>query len=338
LADCLKVREATFEGLADRWERLLQACREATVFLTPTWQRVWWEQFGGGADLRLLEVTRESAHAGQAAGRAVTVAVAPLMSLDGVVSFLGGTDLVDYHDLIVGDADPVRVADAALRRVASWEDWHTLDLKSIPGDSPNLKALLEAARGLNWRAEDRVEDLAPGITLPASFDEYVASLDKKDRHELRRKLRRLHATGEITQEALASPADIGAAFDDFIALVRLSSPEKDLFLTAPRVEFVRSATVALAERDQARLFLMRLDGKRVAGSLCFKYGERYFGYNSGYDPASRALAVGLLNHAMCLERVIEGGAHYFDFMRGDEPYKYDLGAKDREIHHVVIRR
>jgi CelD/BcsL family acetyltransferase involved in cellulose biosynthesis len=254
------------------------------------------------------------------------------------VSFLGGTDLVDYHDIIVGGADPVRVADAVLDRVASWEDWHTLDLKSVPADSPNLPALLAAARRLAWSVADRVEDLAPGITLPGSFDEYVASLNKKDRHELRRKLRRLHATGEVVHEALASTADIAAAFDEFIALVRLSSPEKNEFLTAPRVEFVRHATLALAERDQACLFLMRLDGRRVAGSLCFKYGERYFGYNSGYDPACRALAVGLLNHAMCLERVIEGGAHYFDFMRGNEPYKYDLGAKDREIHHVVIRR
>jgi CelD/BcsL family acetyltransferase involved in cellulose biosynthesis len=333
LADCLKVREATFEGLADRWEQLLKACREATVFLTPTWQRVWWERFGDGAVLRLLEVTDAGAADGEA-----TVAIAPLMAVDGTVSFLGGTDLVDYHDIVVGGGDPARVAEALLRHLVSWRDWHTLDLKSVPGDSPNLPALLAAARKLEFAAEDRVEDLAPGISLPGSFDEYVAGLDKKDRHELRRKLRRLHATGDVVQEALASPAEIDAAFDDFIALVRLSSPEKDEFLTGPRVEFVRHATLALAERDQARLFLMRLDGRRVAGSLCFKQGDRYFGYNSGYDPACRALAVGLLNHAMCLERVIAGGARYFDFMRGGEHYKYDLGAKDREIHHVVIRR
>lgn len=327
-ASCIEVRESTFEALADRWDELLRGCQEATVFLTPTWQRVWWSRFGEGARLRLLEFTRKGS----------PIAVAPLMTRNGVVSFLGETDLVDYHDLIVSHADLSAVAATLLDHVASWTDCHTLDLKSIPGDSPTLPALKEAARRAKWNPEDRVEDKAPGVALPESFDAYLAGLDKKDRHELRRKLRRLNAAGRVEQRELRTPDEIDRAFDDFIRLVRLSSAEKDGFLTPPRVAFVRDVTLALAARDQVRVYLLELDGTRVAGSLCFRYGDKYFGYNSGYDPEYRSLAVGLLNHALCLERVISQGARYFDFMRGDEHYKYDLGAKDREIHHVVVRR
>lgn len=328
MSDCIQVREATFESIADRWEEMLRSCPGATVFLTPTWQRVWWSRFGEGAQLKLLEFARDGS----------PIAIAPLMTRDGVVSFLGDTDLVDYHDLVVRSADAVLVTTAMLEHVASWQECHTVDLKSVPGDSATLPAFREVAQKLAWRPEDRVEDLAPGITLPESFDAYLAGLRKKDRHELRRKLRRLHEAGEVTQEELKTPEQIDAAFDDFIRLVRLSSPEKDRFLTPPRVDFVREVTLALAARDHVRVFLLSLDGKRVAGSLCFRYGDRYFGYNSGYDPEYRSLAVGLLNHALSLERVISQGARYFDFMRGGEHYKYDLGATDREIHHVVFRR
>lgn len=328
MSDCIEVREATFEGLADRWNELLRACDGATVFLTPTWQEVWWKHFCGGAQLKLLEFKRSG----------VSIAVAPLMSRDGVVSFLGDTDLVDYHDILVAGRDTAGVTAALLDHVAKWPECRVLDLKSIPGDSPTVLALTKAASQKKWESADRVEDVAPGVTLPESFDAYLAGLEKKDRHELRRKLRRLYAAGNVEQVELRSPADIEPAFDDFFRLVRLSSPEKRDFLTPARVEFVREVTLALAARDMAQLYMLSLDGKRVATSLCFRYEDKCFGYNSGYDPAHRALAVGLLNHALCLERVIGQGIRYFDFMRGDEHYKYDLGAMDREIHHVVVRR
>lgn len=325
---CLEVREANFSGIADHWDQLLQQCGSATVFLSCAWQQVWWSRFANGATLALLEVTR--------AGR--PVAIAPLMRAHGVVSFLGDTDLVDYHDFLIAGADSETVAEAVFKHIDGWPEIHTIDLKSMPADSTALAAFKRAAEALKWRPEDTLEDVAPGVTLPDTFDDYLSGLEKKDRHELRRKLRRLNAAGTITQDDYRSPADIGGAFDDFVRLVRLSSPEKDAFLTAERVEFMREAAVALAGRAMASLRMLSLDGTRVATSLSFRLRDRSYGYNSGYDPEYRQLAVGLLNHALALERAIGEGVRYFDFMRGSEHYKYDLGAQDREIRHVVIRR
>lgn len=327
-SDCLEVREASFASIADRWDQLLQQCGSATVFLSCAWQQVWWSRFANGASLALLEVTR--------AGR--PVAIAPLMRSQGVVSFLGDTDLVDYHDFLIAGAESGPVAEAVFKHVAAWPEVHTIDLKSMPADSPTLGAFKTAAGAGQWRLEDSFEDVAPGVTLPETFDEYVSGLEKKDRHELRRKLRRLNAAGTVTQDDYRSPEEIERAFDEFIRLVRLSSPEKDAFLTAERVRFMREATVALAHGGMASLLMLNLDGRRVASSLSFRLRDRSYGYNSGYDPEYRQLAVGLLNHALALERAIAEGVRYFDFMRGSEHYKYDLGARDREIRHVVVRR
>lgn len=327
-SDCLEVRDASFGAIADRWDQLLHQCGSATVFLSCAWQQTWWSRFANGATLALLEVTR--------AGR--SVAIAPLMRSQGVVSFLGDTDLVDYHDFLIAGAEVVPVTDAVFEHVAQWPEVHTIDLKSIAGDSPTLGAFKQAAEARRWHLEDSFEDVAPGVTLPETFDAYVSGLDKKDRHELRRKLRRLNAAGTVAQEDYRSPEDIAGRFDEFIRLVRLSSPEKDAFLTAERVRFIREVTMALARNGMASLVMMNLDGKRVAASLAFRLRDRSYGYNSGYDPEYRQLAVGLLNHALALERAIAEGVRYFDFMRGNEHYKYDLGARDREIRHVVVRR
>ncbi|MFW6174984.1 MAG: GNAT family N-acetyltransferase, partial [Chloroflexota bacterium] len=95
---------------------------------------------------------------------------------------------------------------------------------------------------------------------------------------------------------------------------------------------------ALARAGMCRLYFLELDGKRVATSICFVYHGRNFIYNSGYDPEYRHLSVGLLNHALCIQSSIDEGLEYFDFMRGDESYKYHLGGSDRAVYDVFASR
>ena len=71
--------------------------------------------------------------------------------------------------------------------------------------------------------------------------------------------------------------------------------------------------------------------KTVATSLAYKVGSTKYLYNSGYLPERSWLAVGLLNHAINILSSIEEGIEVYDFMRGDERYKYHLGAVDRHI-------
>ena len=81
-----------------------------------------------------------------------------------------------------------------------------------------------------------------------------------------------------------------------------------------------------------------LDGVRVAACINFDYGDSYLLYNSGYDPAYSQLSVGFVNKAWSIKDAIESGKRTFDFLRGTERYKYDLGAEDRSIYTIRIRR
>ena len=94
----------------------------------------------------------------------------------------------------------------------------------------------------------------------------------------------------------------------------------------------------LAAGGISRLYFLEVDGERAATSICFVHGGSQMVYNSGYDPGQRALSVGLINHAFCIKIAIENGIRYFDFLRGNEPYKYHLGAHDRSLYNLVVTR
>jgi len=323
----LTVTEETFEGIADLWSEVLPRSPNTTVFHTLRWQETWWRHFGGEGELRLLSLRGDDFQG-----------VAPLMQRGGVASFLGGTDLVDYHDFITSARPGREFFDALMAHLDASGEVNAVELVSIPDGSAALEELPAAARRAGWRAEVEMEDVAPRLALPSTWDEYLAGLSRKNRHELRRKLRRLEGAGDVRFTEIAGSDAIAGSLDDFVSLVRESGPEKAAFLTPQRERFFRAAALALAGDEATRLSFLELDGKRVAASLSFIHGRDRLLYNSGYDPRARHLAVGLLGHAFNIRRSIEQGLRWYDFMRGGEAYKYHLGAQDRAIHRVVLRR
>ena len=176
------------------------------------------------------------------------------------------------------------------------------------------------------------------MALPQDWDQYLAGLTKKDRHELRRKLRRLASAGEHQWYCNFEPQAVEGSLDDFLSLVRLSREDKDHFLTPQRERFFRRAVAATAAMGLVRLFFMELAGQRVAAALCFDYGPCRMLYNSGFNPEYSYYSVGLLLKAFCVRDAIEDGREYFDFLRGNEAYKYDLGGKDKVLYRTVVNR
>ena len=323
----LSVKVEDFDSLESEWERLLPETAADTIFLTPTWQKVWWEHFGQDANLQILSIRQGDE----------LIGIAPLMLTDGVMSFLGDTDLFDYHDFLVKKGRESEFYDVLCEHLLGME-WHTFELKSLRESSEALVHLKALADQKGFGIEIEKEDVSPFVVLAPTWDEYQAGLRKKSRHELRRKLRRLDAANNAHQYSYGDPEALAECMPDFFRLMRASSHDKDDFLTEERELFFKDMAFRLAEKGIFKIFFLEVDNKRVASCICFDYGDSYLLYNSGYDLEYSSLSVGLLNKALCLREAVEKGKSKFDFLRGTERYKYDLGGEDQTVYQMTIRR
>jgi len=324
----LTVHREELAALEPEWRELLGACSgHASIFQSPTWLRTWWGEFGSDRELVLLSVRDEQR----------LVGVVPLMREGGRLSFAGDTEVCDYMDFPCTSGREPELLGAVFHSLGE-EPWDELSLWALREDSPTLAALPVATAefGLSFTSEH--EDVCPQIALTSEFEGYVSSLDKKDRHELRRKLRKLPQAGEVELEIIEAPVEAEAALDDFLWMLRESRADKAAFMTRQMESFFRSLVVNLASEGLIEMIFLKLGGVRTACVLCFRAGDESLLYNSGYNPAYSHFSVGLLSKALALQRAIEQGKSHFDFLRGHERYKYELGAKDLTVYRAVVRR
>jgi CelD/BcsL family acetyltransferase involved in cellulose biosynthesis len=324
----LTVAEASADEIAEEWCSLFHACAPAYPFLHPAWHAVWWDRFGDG-HRPLVLVIREGER---------PAAVAPLMRDGDRLLFAGDPEICDYMDFVVPPDASDDVYDHLLDTLAG-ESWREIVLWGLPEDSRTLALLPGLAARRGWETQEEFEAVCPRVTLPESWDAYLAALSKKDRHELRRKMRRFAEAGAgMTVETLRTAGEVRDALDDFIRLHTISRQDKREFMTPRMEDFFRAMAVDLAGCNLVRLYFVHLDGRRVAGLLAFDTGDELLLYNSGYDPAYAHASIGLVSKALALKEAIADGKRVYDFLRGAEPYKYDLGAKDREVHTLTIKR
>ena len=317
----------SFRDIPAQWQDVLSHSPVNTIFLTPEWQEAWWEIFGNGRSMAGFYLT----------GPEGVTAVAPLARNGDTLSFVGNQDTVDYNDFMVRPGHESSLYDALLQSMDE-QQCDTLKLASLTQASPTLQHLPELARQRGFSVEIEEEDVASGIALPDSWDAYLALLSKKDRHELRRKFRRLESLPDWKWYSLKDPDQVAARLGEFIELMRLSKPDKDRWMTPEREGFFHRITQRMAQAGMLRLFFLELEGRAVATSLCFDYASSRLLYNSGYNPDFSYYSVGLLLDALCLKDAIGEDLEYFDFLRGSEPYKAHLGGKQHVLYQMVVTR
>ena len=322
-----EIRTERFDQLQDRWSSILEFCSTNTIFVTPWWQRIWWEHFGEKSDLQLLSVY----------SMGDLVGIAPLRLRGGTISFVGSKDLCDYGDFLVIKGKELIFFESLMNYLKALQ-WEVMELNSVPQNSQTLNYFPLIAKRLGYDVCVLKEDSVPFIDLTSLCGDYLMGLSKKHRHELRRKIRRLEDTGTFRQYTERRLENIRDSMGDFFRLHRCSSLEKSQFMTPENESFFMEVASDFATRGQFNLSFLEFDSVRVASCIVFDYGSNYLLYNSGYDLKYSNLSVGLLNKIFTVREAISAGRQRFDFLRGSERYKYELGAVDCSIFQIIVHR
>jgi CelD/BcsL family acetyltransferase involved in cellulose biosynthesis len=216
--------------------------------------------------------------------------------------------------------------------------WSVLDWYNFIDSSPTLPALQEAAAHQGWIYTQEPLQHCPYIPVPGDWETYLASIDKKQRHEIRRKMRRAETEFEPTRWYIVQDeASIVRGIEDFMSMMA-QDPAKNRFLTgAMRTQFRQSALAAF-RAGWLQLSFLEIGGEKAAGYLNFDYKNNLWIYNSALNYTYREYSPGWVLLGYLLQWANENKRQHFDFMRGDEDYKYRFGAVDRRVERAIIRR
>lgn len=218
--------------------------------------------------------------------------------------------------------------------------WDILDLCNLPEVSNTYSTFAETLRARGVDVEVFQEDVAPQFALPRHYATYLQEqVDKKQRHEIRRKQRRAEREADTEFFMVGDAHCLEAEVDDFIALQRASRDDKADFMTPEMRRFFNAIARVMYDAGLLRLFFLTIDGDKAATLFAFEYEGSLLLYNSGYDPDVHAqLSPGWVLLAYVIQYAIAVGCHTFDFMQGDEEYKYRFGSHDDKVMRMLVRR
>ena len=319
------------------WNALLSGSISDVPFLRHEYLSAWWDTRGGG-EWEQAELVLVSAR-----DRGKLIGVAPLFLAEHenqqALMLLGSIEISDYLDLIIRAQDLTRFLNGLLDFLTSSAlAWSRIDWYNLPDDSPTLSALEAEAAKRGWGYSAEPFRPALYVPLPGDFEAYLMNIDKKQRHEIRRKIRRAEGDARTVRWYIVEDeSKLDSEIDDFLALMA-NDHHKEEFLTEVMRTQMRASVHAAFEAGWLQFAFLEVAGKKAAGYLSFDYRNRIWVYNSGLDFDYGDLSPGWVLLGYLLQWANEHGRDEFDFMRGDERYKVKFGGIKRNVMRVRVEK
>lgn len=313
------------------WDALLAATPEGTTFHSHIWQKAVFETLGKADRLRLLAVWQG----------ARLVAVLPMhMRDDGLLETLapGVTDYLDPLILPGMEREAWQVLLKLLARLRAHR-WKNVTLHNVREDSPTRAILTELAGAEGFDIESRIAEHCPALALPPTWEEYLATLDGHERKETRRKINKVMSKGNgRVVRCSGDAAEIGTTLGHAFGLMEQAPGEKGEAVKKVLRPLLEKAAPPLIASGRLWLTTLCVNDEPAAVTLQFPHAGGPMLYNCGYDNAKREWSPGVVLTALIIQQAIESGATTFDLLRGEEAYKYRLGAVNRPLYMVSLKR
>ena len=320
------VTQETLETLDSLWLDGENPLEWDCLFVLPAWLKVWWSVFSNESTPYISAVRDKDR----------LIGIAPLLVKGEEARFMGDPDVCDYQDFIVAPGRGREFFEKLLDHLRQ-QGIGRLDLNMVRADSRVLTELVAVAKSLKCEVSCIPEDVTLELDLPASWDKFLAELTGKQRHEVRRKLRRLNDAGEINYRVVEDFEQVTDEMETFLALFGLSRSDKAAFMTNQMRYYFRLLAESMAKANLLKLSFLEVDGTPAAAVMCFDYNSTIYLYNNGYDGRFSSLSVGLLSKVLTIKESIRRGKKKYDFLKGTEEYKYRLGGKPVPLYRCQVK-
>ena len=330
------VGDEVFASLRSDWQRLFAVC-ECAPFLSWEWLSSWFEFFGADRTPFILKVTRENQ----------LIGVLPLCLQEKKIlgmclkrlSFIGEAQGgADYLDLIAKREDKTEILAAIFEFLETEKGFDVIALENLASGSETA-GFLNNSRKNGLRYRDLQTFVCPQIDLSNGWETILKHSKRAD--NFKRKLKKLEKTECFEFRSITSAAEIEAAFERFYHLheKRWAAGGGSELIGHPRLlAFQREVVKNLAHAGLIRFDELWAEGTCRASVYGLDDGKTFYYYNSGYDLDWSSKSVGLVLIGLSIKNSIARGLLLYDFLRGDEAYKFDWANCQNELLTVHLNR
>jgi CelD/BcsL family acetyltransferase involved in cellulose biosynthesis len=328
------------ETLRSEWQMLFRTA-DASPFLSCEWIAAWHQWFGRNVVPYVLCARSDNKLVGLLA-LGEEKRCLPLLPIGVQRLFFLGEDAggADYLDVLSLPGYEREAASAIFDHLAYHGTFDVLDLDSMATDSPSLPLLMQrfdTKKGFHYR-------LTPRFVCPqVKFEFDWADILKQSRraNNFKRRLQQLRKHKGFEYKTITHPEEIGVAFERFLVLHEARWDGKGgSSATGHEVRraFHRDVVNRLAHAGLIRFDELWLEGACRASIYGIDDGHYYYFYNSGYDPDWKSISPGMVLLGLSLEAAVKRGIKVYDFLRGEENYKFDWANSRRETVCVHVSR
>jgi CelD/BcsL family acetyltransferase involved in cellulose biosynthesis len=325
--------EKEMDLLKNEWNSLLSKSASHVPFLRHEYLTSWWKTRGGGEwdEGELAIVTWRNNNN--------LLGIAPLFQVKNQLLFLGSFEISDYLDFI----SPPEILPEFIEKVFSEMDTKlrsvdSLDLFNLPEHSPTIPCLHEIAEKNGWKHSQEILQPAPTVYLPESWEKYLTLLDDHHRREILRKMRKAENYFlPIDWYLVDNSYDLDHEMETFLELMA-NNPDKDKFLTDKMILQMKTVAKEAYQEGWLQLAFLTVGDLKAAGYINFDYNQKIWIYNSGINPMFENITPGWVLLGKLIQWGIQSHKTELDFMRGNEPYKYAFGGKDKHVIRMKIQR
>lgn len=318
-----------FKKLKKDWNLLLREAEIDTIFLTHDWFYTWWDCFSGDHELEILLYHDQKNR---------LKGIAPFKKKKGHISFLASHQVSDYCDFIAEKENKelfFREIFAFIEKVHS--PLEKIELINIPSDSGTISIISSVAPEYGFSVSTSVSELVPVLKLPESVDKYLSDFNRKKRHELRRKMKRVEKLPGLSLKKIKGYEEIRDCILSFIQLHEKSDSDKDLFWKERNMRtFFKKITRRFSNNEWIELLLLFKHETLMAGLLAFDYHNIIYLYNTAYSKDYAWYSPGIYLFYKMITSAIKDNKEKVNFLRGQENYKYFFQAKESKIQNLII--
>ena len=337
---------SSFQEIADlqaEWDSFVEAVN-GDIYLSYDWCRIWWEFYGKKRHLRIYLFHKDNRLVGvipifyeiQWIGP-VWLKIAKMVSSDSTICMVNPPVHADFAVTIFRC-----VIDSLIKK----EGCDAVLFGPIGGKYDSLRYLRDAIQGYSdvTLFQDRVLSPYTTFLLPKTFEDYIQSLDKRQRGNLRRDFSLLNKSFQITQDVIQAEPIASCEFENFVQMHTAQwKAEGKLghFHDWPfGSEFNAKMVIEQAKQGRLRLIRLLADGRVVSYQLCYAFGNCWYwrlpARPVGTDWDKYALGrIGLIKE---IEMAIAEGVQEIEAGAGHYEYKVKLGGEEHPLYSIMLVR